>query len=433
MRFKILTSLTFLSVGQTFAQTIPVDASALQQLQDSVLQQQAQLRKQAETLDALQQQVNELKQANSDVRNQAAQAAANAQLAVAASNKVVPPTTVTSGSEQLKLNISGQINRALNLAADGKNTESYFVDHATSGSRLNFDASAKVSDDLTLDSRIEVAIAPDNSSQVSQGNQAPGDSFNQRWAEVSLNSNQYGKLSLGKGDTASNTTAEADLSGTLAVQNSSVADIVYGMVFRDRTSSHVLTGIKVSDAFFNLDGLSRESRIRYDTPRFYGFSLAASSVSNQRADAAVFWDGEGYGFKAAARAAIANPNINQAGKRYDGSVSILHTNTGLNLTLSKGLQERDNHINDSNLYGKLGWLASLNNFGSTAFVVDYTRAENTPAAHDVGHAFGMGVDQLFVKYNTELYLQYRRFSLDRNSGPAVEDIKVGTFGARVRF
>ena len=65
--------------------------------------------------------------------------------------------------------------------------------------------------------------------------------------------------------------------------------------------------------------------------------------------------------------------------------------------------------------------------------MDYTRAKNTPAAHDVGHAVGAGIDQFFDKYNTELYLQYRRFSLDRNSGPAVEDISAGTIGARVRF
>ncbi len=416
------------------AQSVRVDTQLLQQLQDTIQQQQVQLHKQAETLDALQRQIDDLKQATGEIQNQAAQTVSTAQQAVDSSRHVDTPSAIfTSGGEHLKLSISGQLNRAVNFVNDGKSTETYFVDHTTSGSRVNFVASARMSEDLMLGSRIEIAIAPDNSAIISQSTPTPGDSFNQRWTEISLASNQYGKLSLGKGDTASNTTAEADLSGTLSVQNSSVADIVYNMSFRERAGDHALTTIKVSNAFSNQDGLNRESRFRYDTPRFYGFSLAASSVSNRRADAAVFWDGQGYGFNAAARAAVSNPNIAQAGKRYDGSFSILHSNTGLNLTLSAGSQEHDNQINDTNLYGKLGWLAKLNSFGNTAFIMEYTRAENTPSAHDVGYEVGAGIDQFFDKYDTELYLQYRRFSLNRNSGPAVQDIFAGTLGARVRF
>ncbi|MFA7242535.1 MAG: hypothetical protein WC091_20690 [Sulfuricellaceae bacterium] len=413
------------------AQPSQLDAQLLLQLQDTIRQQQEQLRKQAEALDALQKQVNELKQATGDIQDQAARAVTTAQQAVVAGKKNTP--LVTSGKERVKLSISGQVNRALNFTNDGKRTETYFVDHATSGSRINFVATARMSDDLSLGSRIELAITPDNSSQVSQSTPTPGDSFNQRWAEVSLISTQWGKLSLGKGDTASNTTAEVDLSGTLAVQNSSVADLFYGMLFRERAGDQALTGIKVSNAFSNLDGLHRESRLRYDTPRYHGFRLAASSVSNRRSDAAVFWDGQGYGFRAAAAAAMADPNLDRAGNRYDGSFSLLHDNSGLNFTLSAGLQERDNQADDGNLYGKFGWLANFNGYGKTAFVVDYTRSENLPAARDVGHSLGVGMVQFFDKYDTEVYLQYRRYSLDRNSGAKVEDIQAGSVGARVRF
>lgn len=420
-----------LGANMAGAQPVQVDAQLLQQLQDTIHQQQEQLRKQAETLDALQKQIDGLKQASGEVRDQAARALTAAQQAAVAS-KTLPPL-ITLGKEHLKLSISGQVNRALSFVNDGKRTEAYFVDHSTSGSRVNFVATARMSDDVSLGSRIELAITPDNSSQVSQSNQAPGDSFNQRWAEVSLKSHKWGKLSLGKGDTATNTTAEVDLSGTLAIQNSSVADLYYGMLFRERTGDKALTGIRVSNAFSNQDGLHRESRLRYDMPRFYGFRLATSAVSNRRSDAAVFWEGQGYGFKAAGAAAVSNPNLDKAGNRYDSSFSILHGKTGLNFTLSAGLLERDNQPDDNNLYGKLGWLANLNSYGNTAFVVDYTRSENLPAAHDVGHSVGAGVVQLFDKYDTELYLLYRRYSLDRSSGARVEDITAGSIGARVRF
>ena len=412
-----------------------VDLDALQQLQDKVAQQQEQLRRQAEMLVTLQNQINALKP--QDKLSATAQAAPEAERKLSAID--------TSGGEALKLNISGQVNRAVNQVSDGKRTDFYFVDHSTSGTRVLIDASASVNDDLLLDSRIELAIAPDNSAAVSQSTQAPADSFNQRWAELSLTSKQYGKLSLGKGDAASNTTAEADLSGTLSVQNSSISDIVYGMFFREHAGSHNLSTIKVSTAFNNLDGLNRESRLRYDTPRLYGAQLSSSMMSNRRSDLALYWDGQGAGFNAAARAAISNPNINNnnlttlgantnpGSKRYDGSFSLLHVASGLNVTVSSGVQKRDTHNDDHNLYGKLGWLARLNRFGNTAFIADYTRAKNTPAAHDVGHATGIGIDQFFDKYNTEVYLQYRRFTLDRYTGPMLDDISAASFGARVRF
>ncbi|OQX09825.1 MAG: hypothetical protein BWK76_21675 [Desulfobulbaceae bacterium A2] len=418
---------------QASPQTVQIDAKVLQQLQDTVLQQKEQIRNQAATLDALLKQINELQQHSAPPHAPAAQAPSPEPPVAKIVPGAIPPVSFTAGEKQIKVNISGQVNRAVTQADDSQGNEYYFVDHSTSGSRVNLTASTPMGDNLTLGSRIEVAIAPDNSALVSQSNQSPGDSFNQRWAEVSLAGKRYGKLSLGKGDTASNTTAEADLSGTLAVQNSSVSDIVYGMLFREREGKRALTTIKLSTAFSNLDGLSRESRLRYDTPSFHGFSLASSLVSKQRSDAALYWDGQGYGFKSVARAAIADPNLPQAGLRYDGSFSVLHNRSGLNFTCAAGMQESDLGADDTNLYGKIGWLARLNHFGPTAFIIDSTWAENTPAAHDVGYATGLGVNQFFDEFNTELYLQYRRFSLDRFTGPAVGDLKATTLGARFRF
>lgn len=424
--FRALVALALLGAGMVVARPVQADALLLQQLQDTVRLQQEQLRKQAETLEALQEQINLLKQA-------AAQPTAPTTVLRTASGRepATPPST-TADKERFKVSISGQVHRALNFTNDGKSTESYFVDHASSGSRINLVTTASL-DDLLLGSRIEVAIAPDNSAQVSQASPASGDTFNQRWTEVSLQSAKWGKLSLGKGDTASNTTSEVDLSGTLPIQNSSVADLHWGMLFRERMGNRALSNIRVSNGFSNLDGLHRESRIRYDTPLFYGARLAASTVSNQRSDVALFWNGQGYGLRAAGAAAISNPNLDKAGNRYNGSFSILHPRSGLNLTLSAGSQARDGLPSDANLYGKLGWLAKLNRLGNTAFVIDYTRSKNMPSTRDEGQSIGAGVVQHIERLDTELYLLYRRYSLDRYSGAPVSDIRAGSLGARVRF
>jgi hypothetical protein len=290
-----------------------------------------------------------------------------------------------------------------------------------------------MSDDLILGTRLEVAVAPDESSVVSQSNQAPGDYYNTRWAELSLTSRKYGKVSAGKGDTASYTTAKVDLSKTDVVQYVNVANIAGGMLFRESGGAGTLTTLKVSDAFKDLDGLGRQSRLRYDTPRFFGFGLAGSIVSEQRFDLGLSWGATGHGFAAAAAAAIANPKLDNTGLQYDGSFSALHIKSGLNLTVSGGLQERDSGENATNLYTKLGWLTDFTGFGTTAFGVDYALSRNLPSTQDRGYSIGAAVVQSFDQFATELYLQYRIYSLDRKSDPSVEDIHVGTVGARVKF
>ena len=173
--------------------------------------------------------------------------------------------------------------------------------------------------------------------------------------------------------------------------------------------------------------------MRYDTPTFNGFHLAGSLVSDNRYDASLWWEGQGHGFKAAAAAAFADPNEDDTDFQYDGSFSLLHEDTGLNLTLSAGLLERDNQDDAGNLYGKAGWLTRFFSFGETAFGVDYTRSLNLPTDSDDGYSVAAAAVQQFEEYGTEIYLLYRLHSLDRDAAPSVQDISVGSIGARVKF
>jgi hypothetical protein len=411
-------------VSQVAAEEGTLDSKTVERLERLIKEQQRQL-------ESLQQQLNQLKQTATDAQSQAKEAKSVAQEAKATLQAPVA-TAVTSGQERVKLAISGQVNRAVNVADDGKNTTGYFVDNDASNSRVRFVGSARATDDLTIGSRIELAIAPNLSSDVSQDSEDSGDFFDQRWTEVSLDSKRFGKLSLGKGDTASNNSAEIDLSRTDVVQYSSIASIAAGLEFRQE-GGDTLTDVSVSDAFKNWDGLSRRNRVRYDTPTFYGFHLAGSLVSDQRYDASLWWGGQGFGFKAAGAVAFADPNEDDTENQYDGSFSLLHETTGLNLTLSTGLKERDNQGDAKNYYAKAGWLTRFFSFGQTAFGIDYTQSVNLPTGRDEGYSFGGAAVQQFEEFGTELYLQYRLYSLDRDRDPDVQDIKVVTVGARVKF
>jgi predicted porin len=424
------------------------DAGKMKELQRVIDAQQRQNEDQQKQMEAQQKQLDAQRQLLQDLQKQMESLVKDAdteKVPVAAekpaakpevvSTKVPPPVekVVTSGGgERVKLAISGWVNRMVNIVDDGKNTDAYFVDNDNSESRVNFAGTAKVTDDLTLGSMIELTIAPNKAGDVSQDNEETGDIFEQRIVEATLDSKRFGKLSLGKGWTGSYGSATRDLSRTDVISYVTIADTAGGMLFRQKDDD-TLTDLRIVEAFQSFDGLNRRNRVRYDTPTFYGFHLSASAVSDQRYDAALWWGGQGYGFKAIGAAALADPNKDDTDLQYDGSFSLLHEDTGLNLTLSGGMLDRDNQSDAGNLYGKLGWLTRFFSFGETAFGVDYTRTQNQPTENDDGYSVGAAAVQFFEEYGTEIYFLYRLYSLDRDVEPSVHDITVGSIGARVKF
>jgi len=414
-------------VGQADAKQVMVDAKMLEQLQQLVMAQQKQL-------DSLQQQVSEFQQTAVAAQAQAQEAKTTAEEVKTSSQAA---KTVVSGSERVKLAVSGQVNRAVNVADDGDQTDAYFVDNGASNSRIRFVGTGAINEDLTLGTKFELALAPNYSVDVNQNNQESGDFYDERIAELYLQSKQYGMLTLGKGSTASDSTAEVDLSGTDVVQYASYGDIAGGMIFR-RSGDNQLTEkdidfVKVGSAFTDFDGLSRKSRLRYDTPAIYGFGLAGSVISNRRWDTALRWSGSGYGLKMGAAAAVAYVNESSADYQYDGSFSVLHEETGLNFTFSAGSKDVDAGDDPYNIWGKLGWQTQFCPLGTTSFGVDYGHIENYSADGDEGDSFGFAMVQSFADYGTELYFQFRQYSLDRDTLADVDDINVGTIGARVKF
>ncbi len=423
--------------GPAFAQ----DADKIQELQRVIAAQQERLEAQQRQLEAQQKQLDGQRRLMQDFQTElkslAEAAETTAPAPALAEEKKAPEEApvekvVTSGQERVKLAISGQVNRAVNIVDDGKSAKAYFVDNDNSESRVNLVATAKATDDLTLGGRIELSIAPNKAGEVNQTNEETGNVFDQRWTELSLDSKRFGKLSLGKGATASFGTATVDLSRTGVITYATIADTAGGMLFR-QDSDDTLTNVRVGDAFNSFDGLSRRNRLRYDSPTFSGFRLATSAVSDQRYDASLWWGKQGYGFKAAGAAGFADPNLDDTDFQYDGSFSLLHEDTGLNLTLSAGLLDRDEQGDARNLYAKVGWLRRFFSVGDTAFGVDFTRSSNLPTDSDDGYSVGAAAVQHFEDYGTELYLLYRLHSLDRGVAPNVQDINVVSTGARVKF
>ena len=134
----------------------------------------------------------------------------------------------------MRVAISGQVDRLLNLADDGKNTKAYFVDNNVSVSRLRFVATGQVTDDLTIGTNLELAISPNNSGDVSQVNEDGTQKDEFRKVEAVFKSKKFGEIDFGKGDPATKDIAKLDLSGTDVLAYASTGDPAGGLLFRTK-------------------------------------------------------------------------------------------------------------------------------------------------------------------------------------------------------
>ncbi len=353
---------------------------------------------------------------------------------------------VKSGKDKVSLTLYGQVNRAMMFADDGEESEVYHVDNDNSSTRFGMKGSAKANDDLSAGFKFEMEYEGNSSDSVSQEGQDVSASLKQRHMDFYLKSKQFGKLSIGQGDTASNGTSEVDLSGTKVIGYSDSPKMGKSVRFYDSRADTYVIGVDsdgddifvdAGDVMSNMDGLSRLDRLRYDTPTWNGFSVATSTVERNGNDVALRYSGKIGGAKLAGAVAYARmgDNDSDVDTTINGSVSVLLAN-GLNATFAAGSQDLDSpapgHDDPTFMYGKLGYIAKIFDIGTTAFAIDYTQHDDVGQAGDEADSFGIMAVQKFNDLGTELYASYRQISLDR-TGLDLEDIDVMMAGARIKF
>ena len=248
-------------------------------------------------------------------------------------------------------------------------------------------------------------------------------------------SERLGKVWVGQGSMASDSSAEVDLSGTSVVGYSLVADMAGGPFFRE--GDDVLSSVHVEDAFTNFDGLSRKLRVRYDTPSFAGFSLA-TSVGTQVVpddtgitvwDVAARYDNTLEDFQVAGAVAFSKPDNDES--LFDGSISVLHEPTGLSLTLAAAYS--DEEIVDGRYgYLKLGYQTDFFETGKTAFSVDAYFGKDIAGDATESRSFGAQVVQHLDYLQTELYLGARSYAYEEATADFDDSFAV-LAGARVKF
>ncbi len=400
-----------------------VSQEALQRLEQTINQQQQQLQE-------LRGQFEQLKDSTAKAQSDANQARATVNEAMASKSG-----SVISGQERIKLSISGQVNRMVNIADDDDESTVFHVDNENSSSRLRFVGTGKVNDDLTVGANIEASLNSNGSDTVSQNMETSGGtSFSARKVEVFLDSQHFGKLSIGQGSMASDDTAEVDLSGTGVIAYSSVVDLAGGLEFRNSATGE-LTGTKIIHVFNNFDGLGRDDRVRYDSPSFSGFKASASHATEDIWDVALTWGAAAAGLQIAAAGAYANVDNKEEAEdhRFSWSTSALHVGSGLSLTIAGGRGSYNGgRENADSLYLKAGWRAKFFDIGETAFSIDWSRNEDIANVGDEAESIGVYAVQNLDAFGTQFYGGVRNHELDRTGMPT-DDLLVISVGSRVKF
>lgn len=372
------------------------------------------------------------------------------------------PGGLVTGNEQLELTISGQVDRAVLVYDDGDDTGTLFVDNDNSSTRIRFVTESRSFSPATLGGRIEVEFQSNPSNLVSQSEQegVGDDSFDERKFEVYAKSDTFGQLLLGQGSTASDGTAETDLSGTGVAGYSDVDDTGGGLFFR---SEGTLTDVNVASVFGNFDGLGRDDRLRYDAPTVADFTLSFSAASDEARDVALRWqrDRDPETWSAAAAVSYSETgngdgdadgdagdgNADEIGSRLAGSASVL-LGGGWNLTLAGGRADADDR-DPSFGYVKLGRRFAAFELGQTRVSIDYHRSVDVARPGEEATSIGLGLVQRIDRFEADVFAAVRTYRLDAgaatfaadaggflpglDAGSRASSIDVAMIGLRVPF
>lgn len=342
----------------------------------------------------------------------------------------------TSSFSNVNVSLYGQFNPAILAVNNGDSSDFYVVDNTHSQTRFGLKASVDTVSSWKVGGRLEYGITANASHEVNnlETYDASDPDFKLRWAQISFDHERFGKFSLGKGDSASNNSAEIDLSGTAVAMQDKTLWMASATYWNDG-SSNTLSELRVKDLYNGYDGLSRTDRIRYDTPNFSGFSLAGSVSSGDAFDSSLWFSRSFAGTKIAAGIGAANPGDIMANTDmlYTGSASILFP-LGVSATFSGGYKDLVEAERDSSYFwwAKLGYKTKFHESATTAFSIDYGEANNLVTNDERGKTWALAAVHDLSNWGTELYMIYRMYLADSQFAD-FDDVNTFMAGARLKF
>ena len=303
-------------------------------------------------------------------------------------------TTARKGNRKVSLTLSGHVSQAILFWDDGFESNVYIVGNANDSynqSNFSFNGEAEISADWTAGFQFTIRVNNALSADVNQFDDDASEEILSLWeAYWYIASKRWGQLSVGEAPRASDGAPESDLSKTRVAAFSGAQSTSGGFFLRrdDGVLSSVVWAELID--FFNGD---TGNVVRYDTPTFMGFALAATYGEDDIWDVGATFEGERGDFEF--QGAIAYTQLTDENgldgflgeidsSIIIGSLAVLHKPSGLNALVAAGQRSFDQQVEASDgvlltptearyIYTKLGWIAEWTTLGSTAFYSEYGR------------------------------------------------------------
>jgi Gram-negative porin len=378
-------------------------------------------------------------------------------------------TTARKGNRKVSLTVTGYVAKKIMFWDDGVETNAYITDMGpTQASNLRFTGKAKISADLSAGYMIRIQDLTSNPMQLNQNVAAAGPGLNVQMSFWYLQSETYGKIAVGKNVLASKSAAMfTDLSGTQVIANYVLFD--GGGFFLRQNGS--LNNLKWGDFGYcysqqrpwggDCDGIVMNG-VRYDSPTFGGFSVAASYGEDDDWEVAARYNGEVSGFKVALGAGYSvNTDENtqppqvtfgKDSEFFQVGGYLEHMATGLFIHGIYGQEENNNAItivgNDPvpdthQWYVKAGIRQQWLPLGHTVLYGEYAEYidQLSPTALAAGATsselsrWGLGAVQEIDSAAMSLWVQYRQqeVSIDGGGLSGIDDFRYVTTGALINF
>lgn len=312
----------------------------------------------------------------------------------------------------------GQINMGYLSYDDGLRRTDEIVDNNISNSRVGLTLNWKLANDRALKFTIETGLGFRQSNAIS----ATSDLDFWQYRETAFRklelayTNALGVFTLGQGSMTTDNLTEYDLSGSAAGANADFPALSGGfaLVRADGTASN----LTIRSVFPSLDG-TRRLRVRYDTPAFANFTLAAAYGTEVLADGNdnIYYDValrytntiSGMKINGGIGYAVVNREVGDTTQSVVGSISALHEASGLSATLAAGTISNGGEY----AYLKLGWTGKLIEGGKTSVGVEYYRSDDMGFAEGTGESWGIVAVHKVDAINTEFFAGYREYDAEQ--------------------
>lgn len=355
--------------------------------------------------------------------------------------------SLKSGNSNADVKIYGQVGRGILFYSDGEQSDWISADADNSSSRFGFNASAKITDSVTISAVLEQEMESNSPNSINQASDADvGGSFTQRKAELSFKSKSFGRFTMGQTSVISDGMSDGlDLGGaSIAFAGMDPSLSAGGLSFRNDNTAAKLSTKTVRGSFGTLDG-GRADAIQYETPSMGGVRVQLGiSSAGKEPGIGLLYDGKHGSMKVRVRGFWENANGSGTDQdRWQLGASVKH-DSGISLTALYGNEDQrvnangtnvDQYRDDWHVYAvRLGYTANMNSLGPTAVGLDYRYSEGKAADGDEGTAFGFGVSQNIKKAGADLFANMMVWELERQAPSAELDKLVTVFvGGRLKF